>query len=101
MTEITYPTRYQVDMEVFVHSHYETGRMVTWDLVGIKCDTWLPGHLLEVLTGDKEWREDQLEHFSGLSLDDASAVTVTIDGDHYGSGWEWWIDNLTPKTGDA
>lgn len=93
MTYVQYPKRYVIQLEVFMHSHYETGAPLDWDVCGIKCDEWLHCTILEAFDNHK-FRDEHLDHFVDLPLDASSIVAVTIDGDDYGNGWVWWIENV-------
>lgn len=84
---------YPIAMEVFVHSHYETGERLTWEWFGIKSGEWLHWMLLDTLS-DPDWREENLSAFDDLPLDTPVTVNVKLDGDDYGSGLELWIDSV-------
>ena len=86
-----YPSSYTTQMEVWVHSHWETGEPCEWDLLGLQCSEWLHPALLEAIL-DNDWRAQHMEYFTLLPVDDSSLVTVHVDSEVNENGWlEWGI----------
>ena len=92
-----YARRYTILTEVWIHSHFETGKPYEWDLLGYQCDGWVNADFVSVLI-DSDWRATQMEHFVSLPVDEAIEIEIGFDSDVDESGYvEWWIDSVKAK----
>lgn len=79
-----------LEMDIWLHSHYQTGEMLDFEIFSISGQN-IPIGLLEYLISDE--RNEDLPKFSGLELDHPYHILAEVDYEEYGNGG-WYISKV-------
>jgi len=81
-------------MDVWIHSHYETGEHMYWDVFNVSGEN-IPWNLMQYLFCDDriDERMDDLDVFKDLDSETPYTVTVVM-GSETAPGGGWYISRL-------
>ena len=93
------PNQVTLKMDVWVHSHSETGARLSWDWFNISGDK-IPATVIDYLSSDE--RQEDLDEFNDLKTEQIYDVTVVMEyepGDESIGLWDgWYIARLESAT---